>query len=127
MNENPQSHDPRLWNEDLAPVPQGRRTWTKWNVAALWVGTGAAASLLVVSVQRLTVEAVPTNRGGAASVQSSFRFLGSALAPTVWLPVATRSAPLAFAGAAGGAVLTGAALLAHRRRTGGDGLSATGS
>lgn len=31
-------HDPHLWNEDLAPVPQERRTWTTWNVAALWVG-----------------------------------------------------------------------------------------
>ena len=30
--------DPRLWNEDLAPVPPERRTW-KWpDVAALWVG-----------------------------------------------------------------------------------------
>ena len=38
MTEYPQSHDPRLWNEDLAPVPQERRTWTTWNVAALWVG-----------------------------------------------------------------------------------------
>lgn len=30
--------DPRLWNEDLAPVPQDKRTWTWWNVAALWIG-----------------------------------------------------------------------------------------
>ena len=30
--------DPSLWNEDLAPVPRERRTWTWWNVAALWVG-----------------------------------------------------------------------------------------
>jgi NCS1 family nucleobase:cation symporter-1 len=38
MNGNLQGPDPRLWNEDLAPVPQERRTWTTWNVAALWVG-----------------------------------------------------------------------------------------
>ena len=31
-------HDPRLWNADLAPVPQDRRTWTTWNIAALWIG-----------------------------------------------------------------------------------------
>jgi len=31
-------HDPRLWNEDLAPVPPAARTWTTWNIAALWVG-----------------------------------------------------------------------------------------
>ena len=30
--------DPRLWNDDLAPVPPARRTWTWAHVAALWVG-----------------------------------------------------------------------------------------
>ena len=30
--------DPRFWNEDLAPVPAEKRTWTWWNVAALWIG-----------------------------------------------------------------------------------------
>ena len=27
-----------LYSEDLAPVPPGQRTWTKWNLAAIWVG-----------------------------------------------------------------------------------------
>jgi NCS1 family nucleobase:cation symporter-1 len=27
-----------LYNADLAPVPAGRRTWTQWHIAALWVG-----------------------------------------------------------------------------------------
>src|SRR4030081_725878 len=27
-----------LWNEDLAPVPIARRTWTTYNYAALWIG-----------------------------------------------------------------------------------------
>lgn len=31
-------HDPALHNSDLAPVPPGQRTWTMWNIAALWVG-----------------------------------------------------------------------------------------
>ena len=26
-----------LWNEDLAPIPLGRRTWGTYNYAALWV------------------------------------------------------------------------------------------
>ena len=30
--------DPRLSNADLAPVPPEQRTWTKWDIAALWVG-----------------------------------------------------------------------------------------
>src|SRR5688572_21501225 len=27
-----------LWNRDLAPVPLERRTWSTWNIAALWIG-----------------------------------------------------------------------------------------
>lgn len=27
-----------LINDDLAPVPASRRTWSMWNIAALWVG-----------------------------------------------------------------------------------------
>ena len=27
-----------LYSEDLAPVPKGKRTWSKWNLAAIWVG-----------------------------------------------------------------------------------------
>lgn len=34
----PVHRDPRLWNEDLAPVAQERRTWTTWHIASLWVG-----------------------------------------------------------------------------------------
>ena len=29
--------DSPLWNEDLAPVPIARRTWTTYNYAALWI------------------------------------------------------------------------------------------
>lgn len=28
----------RLYNEDLAPVPAGRRTWNVWHIASLWIG-----------------------------------------------------------------------------------------
>jgi nucleobase:cation symporter-1, NCS1 family len=27
-----------LWNADLAPTPLSRRTWSTWNIAALWIG-----------------------------------------------------------------------------------------
>jgi nucleobase:cation symporter-1, NCS1 family len=30
--------DPSLHNEDLAPVPPAKRTWSLWHIAALWVG-----------------------------------------------------------------------------------------
>ncbi len=32
------SRESRLWNPDLAPVPMDQRTWSKWHIAALWVG-----------------------------------------------------------------------------------------
>ena len=31
------SHDPSLYNEDLAPIPLERRTWGTYNYASLWV------------------------------------------------------------------------------------------
>jgi nucleobase:cation symporter-1, NCS1 family len=31
------SHSP-LWNPDLAPTAPGRRTWSTYNIAALWIG-----------------------------------------------------------------------------------------
>ncbi|MCC6625718.1 MAG: NCS1 family nucleobase:cation symporter-1 [Deltaproteobacteria bacterium] len=34
----PEGHDPRLWNEDLAPTRPEQRTWNRWHIAALWVG-----------------------------------------------------------------------------------------
>ena len=30
-------HGTRLYNEDLAPVPIARRTWTTWDYSALWI------------------------------------------------------------------------------------------
>lgn len=34
----PVPHEPGLWNDDLAPTPTAQRTWSRWHVAALWVG-----------------------------------------------------------------------------------------
>jgi len=33
----PASYDPALYNEDLAPIPLSRRTWSTYNYASLWV------------------------------------------------------------------------------------------
>jgi NCS1 family nucleobase:cation symporter-1 len=32
----------RLWNPDLAPTSVERRTWSTWNIAALWIGMSVA-------------------------------------------------------------------------------------
>ncbi len=37
----PNPPDPRLYNEDLAPVRPDQRTWTLWSFAALWVSMAA--------------------------------------------------------------------------------------
>ena len=51
MHPAPETHDPRLWNEDLAPVSQDRRTWTTWNIAALWIGmAGCITAYTLASV-----------------------------------------------------------------------------
>ena len=33
----PEQLNSSLYNEDLAPVPQSKRTWGTWNYAALWI------------------------------------------------------------------------------------------
>ena len=38
MTLSPDLEQSGLFNEDLAPVPASRRTWSMWSIAALWVG-----------------------------------------------------------------------------------------
>ena len=35
-----------LWNRDLAPTPPSRRTWSTYNIAALWIGMSARKRLI---------------------------------------------------------------------------------
>src|SRR6201987_4351846 len=37
LPEQPFTHDSTLYNEDLAPIPPDRRTWTMYAYASLWV------------------------------------------------------------------------------------------
>lgn len=45
--------DPTLHNDDLAPVPPERRTWTRWNVAALWVGMAVCVPTYTMASERV--------------------------------------------------------------------------
>jgi nucleobase:cation symporter-1, NCS1 family len=45
--------DPSLHNEDLAPVPPERRTWTRWNIAALWVGMAVCVPTYTLASERV--------------------------------------------------------------------------
>jgi MFS family permease len=85
-------------------------------LALCWTAAGAAASLLNVALQNLTVRAVPENRGGALSAVSAFRFTGAAIAPVALVPVYSGRAALSFFVAAGTLLFAVAALLALPRR-----------
>jgi NCS1 family nucleobase:cation symporter-1 len=37
-------HDPSLYNEDLAPVPQEKRSWGMYNYASLWVAMSVCST-----------------------------------------------------------------------------------
>ncbi|WP_051341677.1 MFS transporter [Pseudonocardia spinosispora] len=81
-------------------------------LALCWTAAGVASSLLNVSLQNLTVRAVPTNRGGALSGVSAFRFTGSAVGPLILLPIYHGQVNLAFAVAGGSLLLAAVALAA---------------
>jgi len=85
-----------------------------WLLAACWTAAGAAASMLTVALQHLTVLAVPENRGGAVSAVSAFRFSGSAVAPLAWLPLYYVHPTTAFVAAASSLLVAVVALLALR-------------
>src|SRR3954452_2239500 len=38
-----------LWNKDLAPTSIARRTWSTWNIAALWIGMSVVISTYTIA------------------------------------------------------------------------------
>lgn len=91
-------------------------TGSVFALVVCWTAAGAAASLLTVALQNLTMTAIPDNRGGALSAVSAFRFAGSALAPLAWLSLYHESAAYVFATAGAASLLIVPALhaLGHR-------------
>lgn len=43
-----------LYSEDLAPVPKNKRTWTKWSLAALWVGMAVCIPTYLLASYMIT-------------------------------------------------------------------------
>jgi nucleobase:cation symporter-1, NCS1 family len=43
-----------LTNEDLAPIPMERRTWSMWNIAALWVGMSVCIPTYMLASSLIT-------------------------------------------------------------------------
>lgn len=80
-----------LYSEDLAPVPKDKRTWTKWSLAALWVGMavciptyllasymmkdgmGWLESLIIIGVANLIIT-IPMVLNGHAGVKYGVPF-----------------------------------------------------
>ncbi len=46
-------HDPSLHNEDLAPVPPEKRTWTTGHIAALWIGMAICVPTYTLASERV--------------------------------------------------------------------------
>ena len=43
-----------LYSEDLAPVPVAKRTWNKWNLAAIWVGMAVCIPTYMLASMMIT-------------------------------------------------------------------------
>ena len=84
-------------------------------LTVLWTACGIGMALVLAPLNTLSVEIVPENRGGAASVVSAFRIGGTAAAPLLWLPVYHVTPWLGFAGAGALAAASALPVLPLRR------------
>ncbi|MFT4990520.1 MAG: MFS family permease [Acidimicrobiales bacterium] len=81
-----------------------------WTLAVIWIIASAAISAVVVVFQALGASIMPENRGGALSFLLSFRFVGHAVGPIVFVPLIDWSARGAFFMAAGLGLVTTAVI-----------------
>ena len=80
-------------------------------VTVFWLAAGSLFALVTVVLHRVAAVIVPDNRGGALSAVLSFRFLGFAIGPLIWVPVLTSTVTGAFVGSALLGLVTVVALL----------------
>ena len=88
-----------------------------WLLAVVWIVSAALVGFVPVNLQHLAAIAVPDNRGGALSSVLSFRFLGHAIGPIVWVPLLDDSPVVAFGGAGALGLITLAAFFVATSRT----------
>ncbi len=69
-------------------------------ITGLWIVAGSLFSFVTVVLHRIAAVIIPDNRGGALSVVLSFRFLGFAIGPLIWVPVLDTDVTAAFVGSA---------------------------
>jgi MFS family permease len=87
-----------------------------WGVAFVYFVIGCASSFAWAGLNTIAVESFPDNRAGAVSVYSAFKFVGTALAPVIYVPLYEDDARLPFLAAAGFALLFAALVLPWFRR-----------
>ncbi len=86
-----------------------------WALGLLWILGGAAAAFVVVVYQALGATVMPANRGGALSFLLSFRFLGHAAGPALFVPfIGSTAAPVFLVAGSLGLVCLGLTRLAMR-------------
>ncbi|MGI9598124.1 MAG: MFS transporter [Acidimicrobiales bacterium] len=95
-------------------------TDTVVGTALLYGAAGSLFGFVIVVLQKVGASIVPENRGGALSAILSFRFIGHAVGPLLWVPVFSRSTTAAFVGAASLGLVTMAALSIAVPRDDGD-------
>jgi MFS family permease len=71
-----------------------------WQLAVWWTIGGAASALLWAALNTLAVTSSEENRTGVVSVYQAFKFMGTAVAPFILLPLYDHSASWAFGVAA---------------------------
>ncbi len=81
-----------------------------WALGIIWVVASAAISAVIVVMQALSASIMPANRGGALSFLMSFRFVGHALGPIVFVPLIDWSVRGAFFTAAALGLVTAAVI-----------------
>ncbi len=88
-------------------------------LAVAFVVAGALFGYVVAVLQQLGATIVDRNRGGAVSAMLSFRFVGHAVGPLIWVPVFETNQLLAFVGSAamGLATLVALAMATSRKAT----------
>jgi MFS family permease len=87
-----------------------------WALGIMWIVASAAISAIIVVFQALGASIMPTNRGGALSFLLSFRFVGHAIGPILFVPLIDWSVRGAFFMAAGLGLVTTVVIATFREQ-----------
>ena len=87
-----------------------------WKLGVIWALAGGIVAFLVVVFQAIGATIMPDNRGGALSFLLSFRFIGHAIGPILFIPLIDHSARGAFLAATSLGLVTLVVIATYRDR-----------